>query len=106
MEIKVNADNFQTADDGNTTHYGGTVLITCGDATETVQCHGTDRDSYNIFDEITDKLTDMLGIEVVEDEDGEDTGNFRDEVHKSVDCNMVFGVSLVDGEPKITWHAS
>jgi hypothetical protein len=41
MKITINFDNLQEADDGNTTHYGGFVLVN----DTQVPATGTDRDT-------------------------------------------------------------
>lgn len=54
--VNVDASSFQAADDGNTTHYGGSVRV--GD--NYVQCSGTDRDSENCFDRVLDAVLAAL----------------------------------------------
>lgn len=62
-KVRVDATDFQSADDGNTTTYGGTVHIgDRGGVDIEIKCHGTDRDSVTCFDDVTMAVLEALGL--------------------------------------------
>lgn len=49
--ITVDLTDVEEADNGDTTHYGGQMIVDFGDRKKTYQCKGCDRDSHSVFDE-------------------------------------------------------
>lgn len=63
MTINLNFDCFQTADDGNTTHYGGTVQVN----DYHVPAMGSDRE-LNLLIDVHTEIERQIGRELTSDE--------------------------------------
>jgi hypothetical protein len=63
MQVTLNFDDFQTADDGNTIHYGGSIKVNEVE----VPAKGTDRDWGCTLD-IVRVIENLLGRKLTDDE--------------------------------------
>jgi hypothetical protein len=63
MKFAINFDGLQTADDGNTTHYGGVVKVNDVEVPAT----GTDRE-FNMPLDVVQEIGRQLGRELTADE--------------------------------------
>jgi len=91
--VTINASDFQSADDGDTTHYGGTVTVSKDDETRTIQCWGTDRGSHNCYDEVLEVAYELAGVKYDID-DNFDTVEFM----VRIDSNSTFQFDPATGE--------
>lgn len=81
--VKVDFSNWETADTGDTTHYGGYAIV----GNEKIQGYGTDRDG-DVWTDIGISIIDQLGVDVENDPAFED-------IHDQV----MEVVHLLDSEP-------
>lgn len=100
--VLVDASNFQSADDGDTTHYGGFVAVN----ERPIVCQGTDRDSYTVFDFIAKTIADLLGVPVGEDHVIESLDALTDELQFHCLAQHKIRVVLVDDEQLVIQEAN
>ena len=55
---------FNSADDGDTTHYGGYAMI----GEKRINGYGNDRQIGGVFDDIADEICKQLGVEELDDD--------------------------------------
>lgn len=89
MKIKLDFDAMETADDGNTTHYGGIIKVSNATRTVEVQATGSDREfSPQIQIDIIAAIQGLLQRQLTEAEE-EMLGNHDDFQHYT-NCELEF----------------